>query len=98
MQKLLALIIALAVLPTVLATHDTERCQEDEGNIAIGVVEVGITPDQTYYVEADGGDVGAWQETNGIPGLQKGGGASPFIPDDAETCFDETVEPDTRIL
>ena len=97
MQKLLAIMIAALAVPTVLANHGTPRCQDD--GPAIGIVEITPAPGHTYYVDDSGDGVGVYRESNGIEGLQRPGGASPYIPDDAETCFDENAPSyDERIL
>lgn len=70
----------------------------------------GPNPDGVFYVDDRnqvlGNGIHFYEESNGIyvrgephRSLQRGGGASPFFPDDAELCVDDpNVLPDTRIL
>lgn len=83
------------------------------GQIALGIVEIrtgipgGIygganNPDGVFYVEDRnfllGNGVWVWEESNGKPGLQRGG-QPPFTPDNYTPCVDDhDVPPDTLIL
>lgn len=104
----LALVI-LVSLPSAFASHAPAGRCDSNGAPALGIVEVsGGSADTTFYVYDDGrGLPEVWQESNGIwvaggdphHNLQRGGGASPIIPDDPEVCpEDPTVPPDSRIL
>lgn len=92
MQKVLVLSLALAALPFVSATHDA--C--DHASPAVGVVSLSVDGD-TYYVDADGGSVAVYHESNGIEFLQRGA-PSPYLPDDAETCGAPHPTPDERVI
>lgn len=92
------ILAAMLLAPAALASHaPAGRCDSD-GSPALGIVQVNAGP-ETFYVD-DRGQNGLWiyRESNGMDGLQRGG-ASPYVPDQPETCVDDpAVMPDERIL
>ena len=98
--------VALALLltaPLALAAHTPQgRCDAGDAP-GLSIVQVG-EGDDAWYVDDRGIFNGVWvyEETNGIwvdddpfHSLQRGG-ASPYVPDDADPCIDDPlVIPDT---
>lgn len=104
-------IIVLALLaPLALASHTPRGACDSEGAPALGIVQVNTYPGgPVFYVDDRNALVnGVWiyaesngqYDENGDPAhnLQRGG-ASPFVPDDNETCVDDPlVAPDTFVF
>jgi hypothetical protein len=90
---LLASGLLLALLP--LAASDSHGDCTSKGWPALGVMDFGgyVYFDDRNYLLGNG-----WWwylESNGAPGLQRGG-SSPVTPDDNEICYDDSdVGPDT---
>ena len=109
-KTMIALLVAALVSPLAIASHGVGRCDGGD-NISLGMMEVGGgDPAATFYVDdrnyALGNGIWIYQESNGIytagasahDNLQRGG-ASPYVPDDAEICTDVgEYDPDTLIL
>lgn len=98
-KTLLTVLVASFLTPLALA-EPVGRCDGGD-NIALGIVEV-PTPAGTFYVDDRnyvlGNGIWIYQESNTIDHLQRGG-ASPYVPDDAEICTDTgDFEPDTLIF
>lgn len=82
-KALIVSLIALAVAPAAVANTSYGACGEPGSS---GIIDTGAG----IYIDARGPNQGTWiyQESNGLPGLQRGG-ASSFVPDNNERCIDE---------
>jgi hypothetical protein len=92
----IALLSVSLVIPFVVA--DSHGDCDSKGNIALGIVDVG----GVAYVDDRnlplGNGLWVYAESNGTPGLQRGG-SSFIVPDDNEVCYDDSeTGPDLLIL
>jgi hypothetical protein len=88
MRTLFAIIIVLP-LATPFAIADAHGACDSKGQPALGVVSiagVAYIDDRNYLF---GNGVWLYFETNGEPGLQRGGG-SWIVPNDNEICYDDS--------
>lgn len=104
LSRLSLLLLASTTLVIAPFVHASNGACDSRGTPALGVVEVSPLgdPSTTFYVDdrgaLGGGSFHVYQECNGIEHLQRGGGASPLIPNDNETCVDGSLPPDCMIL
>jgi hypothetical protein len=93
--------VMIATLPLV---HASGRC-DCNGGACLGTVTIGSgranDPVPTFYVDdrnyAQGNGVWIYMESNGIDGLQRGG-ASPFVPNDNEICWEDSIDPPDTLI
>jgi hypothetical protein len=93
---MIVMLSATLVVPFVAA--DAHGDCDAKGNIALGIVDIGgvaYIDDRNYLL---GNGIWLYVESNGTPGLQRGG-SSPIVPDDNENCFDDSeTGPDLLIF
>ena len=88
--------MALGALLVPMSAHAADPCKKGvEGR---GTKQVDLPNGDTYYVDDRGSVTGSgtwiYKESNGIPGLQRGG-TSDIVPDDTDKCqtLDENGNP-----
>jgi hypothetical protein len=83
------------VLVAALTLAAPARASCTVGGPGLGFVDIG----GMVYIDHRGPEGGIWvyQESNGQPGLERGG-CSPFVPDDCEPCWDGHGGHDTLVL
>ena len=113
MKRVIVLVLLLAV-PAALAWHDRPSACPIDGVVEVtdgtpgrtfyvDLGSGGAAPDLAVYAETNGlwhaSPAGVYRGAETDGDLQRGAGASPYVPDDAALCVDDPlVIPDGFIL
>jgi hypothetical protein len=103
MKEFILAAVALGALAIPLAAGEAHGDCDSNGNIALGIVTIDAVAATIYIDDRNvvpglgGNGLWAYLESNGLPGLQRGG-SSPIVPDDNEVCFDDSENGPDQLL